>query len=79
MLLKGGHLDGLSGIALGQFTDFNANGSLTIIDLLREHLVPLDVPILGGLPLGHEIPAQRIPLCLPTQINCKERTLIVWR
>lgn len=79
MLSKGGYLDGVSGIALGQFTDFKANGSLTIIDLLREHLVPLDVPILGGLPLGHEIPAKRIPLSFLTQINCEERTLTVRR
>jgi muramoyltetrapeptide carboxypeptidase len=53
MLRKAGHLDGVVGIALGQFTDFKPSGALTIIDLLREHLLPLGVPILGGLPLGH--------------------------
>ncbi len=54
MLRNAGHLDGLAGIALGQFTDFKpSSDNFTIIHLLREHLEPLGVPILGGLPLGH--------------------------
>ncbi|MEO8684031.1 MAG: LD-carboxypeptidase, partial [Devosia sp.] len=52
MLAKGGHLDGLAGVAVGQFTDFKPSNALTINDLLRDHL-GLDVPLLGGLPLGH--------------------------
>jgi muramoyltetrapeptide carboxypeptidase len=53
MLRKAGHLDGVAGIALGQFTGFQPSNAFTIIDLLREHLEPMGVPILGGLPLGH--------------------------
>lgn len=53
MLIKGGHLNGVAGIALGQFTDFKPSGTWTVSDLLREHLGLLGVPILGGLPLGH--------------------------
>jgi muramoyltetrapeptide carboxypeptidase len=53
MLTKGGHFDGLAGIAIGQFTDFKPNGTWTVNDLLQQHLEPLGVPILGGLPLGH--------------------------
>jgi muramoyltetrapeptide carboxypeptidase len=53
MLRKGGHLAGVGGVAVGQFTKFNPSGRLTIIDLLRDHLGQLNVPILGGLPLGH--------------------------
>lgn len=53
MLRKGGHLAGLSGVAVGQFTEFQSNGDFTIVDLLREHLEKLDVPVLGGLPLDH--------------------------
>lgn len=60
MLRKGGHLDGVAGVAVGQFTDFKPNGSLTIIDLLREHLGALNVPLLGGLPLGHGAGARSI-------------------
>jgi len=40
MLRKAGHLDGISGVAIGQFTRFKSSKGVTI-------------PILGGLPLGH--------------------------
>lgn len=70
MLRKAGHLDGIIGIALGQFTEFKTSGSMTIVDLLREHLMPLGVPILGGLPLGHGTDAMCVPIGLQTQINC---------
>jgi muramoyltetrapeptide carboxypeptidase len=54
MLRKAGHLDGIVGIAVGQFTDcFKPIDGFTVIDLLRDHLGRLNVPILGGLPLGH--------------------------
>lgn len=53
MLRKAGHLAGLTGVAVGQFTGFQPSNTFTIVDLLREHLDPLRVPVLGGLPLGH--------------------------
>ena len=53
MLRKAGHLAGLAGVAIGQFTGFQPSSTVTIVDLLREHLRPLRVPVLGGLPLGH--------------------------
>lgn len=61
MLRKAGHLSGVAGVAVGQFTDFGSHGDFTIIDLLREHLQALGVPILGGLPLGHG----KNPTCAP--------------
>ena len=61
MLRKSGRLTNLAGLALGRFTEFEASGPWTITDLLREHLHPLNVPILGGLPLGHG----HSPLCVP--------------
>lgn len=53
MLRKAGHLNGLAGVAIGQFTDFEFDRAYSVIDILREHLAELKVPILGGLPLGH--------------------------
>ena len=53
MLRKAGHLYGLRGGAIGQFTNFEFDRSYSVIDILREHLAELKVPILGGLPLGH--------------------------
>ncbi|MFC4173521.1 hypothetical protein ACFOYU_15910 [Microvirga sp. GCM10011540] len=45
-LRKGGHMRGVVGIALGQFTDFKPSGTLTVVDLLRDRLAPPNVPIL---------------------------------
>jgi muramoyltetrapeptide carboxypeptidase len=54
MLRKAGHLTGLAGIAVGQFTDcFKPIDGFTVVDLLRDHLEQFKVPILGGLPVGH--------------------------
>lgn len=62
MLSKAGHLEGVAAVAVGRFTGFELTGSFTIIDLLREHLGRLDVPILGGLPLGHDEEPLAIPV-----------------
>jgi muramoyltetrapeptide carboxypeptidase len=69
LLRKGGHLNGLIGLALGQFTDIKPSGSWTIVDLLRQHFEPLDIPILGGLSLGHAPNSQSVPLGYPTRID----------
>lgn len=62
MLRKAGHLSGLAGIAVGQFTRFKSSGEFTVIDLLRDHLGQLGVPILGGLPLGHGDRPMSVPV-----------------
>jgi len=49
MLRKAGHLAGLAGVAFGQIT----NCAPKVLEVIREHLDALDVPVLGGLPLGH--------------------------
>jgi muramoyltetrapeptide carboxypeptidase len=77
MLRKAGHLAGIAGIALGQFTKFKPSGSLTIVDLLRDHLGSLDVPILGGLPLGHGDCPLSVPTGSTAFLDTASRTLIV--
>lgn len=77
MLRRSGSLDGLSGIALGQFTGINPSAGLTIIELLHDHLSQLDVPILGGLPLGHEETALCVPMGQIATIDTSSRTLTV--
>lgn len=74
LLRNGGHLYGLAGIALGQFTDINPSGSWTIVDMLRQHLEPLGVPILGGLPLGHGANSESFPLGHLTRFDGKTLT-----
>lgn len=51
MLRKAGHL---AGIAVGQFSDcFHPVNGFTVVDLLRGHLQQFNIPILGGVPVGH--------------------------
>ncbi|MEQ4208316.1 LD-carboxypeptidase [Actinopolymorpha sp. B9G3] len=54
-LMKSGSFDGLRGVAVGQFPGFEetVRGGWTIIDVLRDRLTRLGVPVLGGLPIGH--------------------------
>lgn len=75
LLRKGGHLDGVAGIALGQFTDITPSGSWSIVDLVRQHFEPLGVPILGGLPLGHGATAESFPLGYLTRLDGTAVTL----
>lgn len=53
MLRKAGHLDGVAGVAVGQFVMVEPSRGQVIIDLVRYHLDALGVPVLGGLPIGH--------------------------
>jgi muramoyltetrapeptide carboxypeptidase len=79
MLRKGGHLDGVAGIALGRFTDCPPSGRLTVVDVLGDHLERLGVPLLGGLPLGHGASASAVPVGLPTLLDGSRRCLSIRR
>lgn len=79
MLRKAGHLNGVSGIAVGQFTRFRPSGGMTVIDLLRDHLRHLNVPILGGLPLGHGDRPLTVPVGSTALLDTAARTLTVRR
>ncbi|MDE1996165.1 MAG: LD-carboxypeptidase, partial [Rhizobiaceae bacterium] len=77
MLRKGGYLDGLAGIAIGQFTGFEFDRRFSVIDILREHFEPLDIPVLGGLPLGHGPRPLSVPIGAKVRLDADERTLMV--
>lgn len=77
MLRKAGHLDGITGVAIGQFTKFKPNKGVTIVDLLRDHFARLDVPILGGLPLGHGPHPATVTLGAMATLDATANTLMV--
>ena len=52
-LRRAGVLDGVAGVAVGQFTDCADDWAVTVADVLAERLGDLGVPVLGGLPIGH--------------------------
>ncbi|XUL94208.1 hypothetical protein ACQ86D_22895 [Streptomyces galilaeus] len=82
-LTRSGALDGLRGVALGQFTGFDQDaddpslGSWGIADVLRDRLTHLNVPVLGGLPAGHGPHPPTIPLGTRATIDTAEGTLTV--
>jgi muramoyltetrapeptide carboxypeptidase len=77
MLRKAGHLDGIKGVAIGQFTNFKASKGITIVSLLDDHLSRLGVPVLGGLPLGHGNRPATVPLGATATLDTAARTLTV--
>jgi muramoyltetrapeptide carboxypeptidase len=77
MLRKAGHLDGVKGVAIGQFTKFKPSKGITIVGLLHDHLSRLDVPILGGLPLGHGKRPATVPLGATATLDTAAHALIV--
>lgn len=50
-----GVFDGLAGIALGEFVHCRVpeGADWTLTDMLREHLEPLEIPVVAELPIGH--------------------------
>ncbi|WP_203711328.1 S66 peptidase family protein [Asanoa siamensis] len=52
-LRRAGSLDGLAGVALGQFTDCSDDWGTGLTTMLLDRLGDLGIPILGGLPIGH--------------------------
>jgi muramoyltetrapeptide carboxypeptidase len=79
MLRKAGHLSGVVGVALGQFTGFDIGGTYNIIDVLKGHLHALDVPILGGLPLGHGDDPQSVVVGAQATLEAETDRLVIHR
>ncbi|MEQ8446394.1 MAG: LD-carboxypeptidase [Pelagibacterium sp.] len=76
MLMRAGHLNGVAGIAIGHVHGTPPNPPLDAIVLLRQHLSELNVPILGGLPIGHDADASSIVIGMMTEIDADHGTLI---
>jgi muramoyltetrapeptide carboxypeptidase len=72
-------LDGLCGVAIGQFIRCAEPkpGKWSIVDVLRDRLVPLGIPILGGLPIGHGPDPHTVPLGAAATLDAAAGTLTV--
>lgn len=81
MLTNAGHLRGVRGVAVGRYTncgpDASTAGDWTVIDVLRDRLARLDVPILGGLPIGHGDDPRAVPIGTIATIDADAGTLSV--
>jgi muramoyltetrapeptide carboxypeptidase len=76
-LRRAGALEGLAGIAVGQFTDCADGWGTSIVDVLTEQLGAVGVPVLGGLPVGHGRDQLSVPLGVPATIDVSTGTLAV--
>ncbi|MGL5930553.1 MAG: S66 peptidase family protein [Dermatophilaceae bacterium] len=82
-LTRSGALNGLRGVALGQFLGFESCagdpslGGWGVVDVLRDRLTRLRVPVLGGLPVGHGADPPTIPLGTQATIDTAAGTMTV--
>jgi len=78
-LVNSGSLDGLRGVALGEFirSAEEAEGKWSYVDILLDHLAPLGVPVLGGLPIGHGPHPPTVPLGTRARLDADAGTLVV--
>src|SRR5256885_595378 len=76
-LRRAGLLDGLAGIALGQFTRCVDGWPVSIAEVLADRLSGLGVPVLGGLPIGHGYGQGTVPVGVPATLDGAAGTLTV--
>ncbi|MEV2241875.1 LD-carboxypeptidase [Micromonospora sp. NPDC049891] len=76
-LRRAGALDGLAGVAVGQFTDCADGWDTTVADVLVERLGDLGVPVLGGLPIGHGPGQLTVPVGTRATLDADAGTLTV--
>ena len=78
-LRRSGCLDGLRGVAVGQFirSAEPKPGKWSVIDVLYDQLGALGVPVLGGLPIGHGPRPRTIPLGTIATLDTTTRTLTI--
>jgi muramoyltetrapeptide carboxypeptidase len=78
-LRRSGCLDGLRGVAVGQFirSAEPRPGKWSIIDVLHDQLSTLGVPVLGGLPIGHGPHPPTIPLGTMATLDTVACTLTI--
>lgn len=69
-LIAGGHLARVSAVVLGEFYACAplADG-VTVLDVARQHLAPLGVPVVAGLPAGHGRVNEPLILGAPARVE----------
>jgi muramoyltetrapeptide carboxypeptidase len=76
-LRRAGALDGLAGVAIGQFTRCADEWPVAVADVLYDRLGDLGVPVLGGLPIGHGVGQLTVPVGVPATLDAVTGTLTV--
>jgi muramoyltetrapeptide carboxypeptidase len=79
-LVAAGKLADAAGVAIGIFTGTNVRNSpaarsLTLRDVFADHLLPLKVPVLAGLAVGHVRDQVTLPYGVEARMDAGKRTL----
>lgn len=72
-LLLAGVLDGVRGVVLGGFT--NCGSWEGVLEVMAPALAPLRVPVLAGLPLGHQPDNHTLPLGAAARLDSHSTSL----
>jgi muramoyltetrapeptide carboxypeptidase len=78
-LHRSGRLDGVKGVAVGQFirSAEPKRGKWSAVDVLYDRLSELNVPVLGGLPMGHGPNPLSFPLGTMATLDTGTRILTI--
>ncbi|MEU0880001.1 LD-carboxypeptidase [Lentzea sp. NPDC005914] len=78
-LIRSGSLTGLRGVALGRFPGFEGyvDRGWNIVDVLRDRLGTLGVPMIGGIDVGHGDDPLSVPLGPVAELDAEAGTLTV--
>jgi muramoyltetrapeptide carboxypeptidase len=75
-LRLGGHLRGVAGVALGGFTDCSAGPHrVSVEQVLARELGELNVPVVAGLPFGHDLPNEPLLLGAEAELDADQGLL----
>lgn len=79
-LRLGGHLKGVAGIAAGTFTDCPAGPHRVPVEqVLARELEALGVPVVSGLPFGHDLPNEPLLLGAEAELDAETGRLRLGR
>jgi muramoyltetrapeptide carboxypeptidase len=71
-LLVGGHFASVSGVVLGEFTQCDPGpDGVTVMDVLRDRLGDLGVPVVAGAPIGHGLRNEPVVLGALASIDAR--------
>jgi muramoyltetrapeptide carboxypeptidase len=74
-LRTGGHLEGIAGVVLGDFTDCGSSHGVSVSEALRSCLADLGVPVACGLRFGHGRYNEPLPVSLTAELNASAGVL----
>lgn len=78
-LLVGGHFDQVAAVALGEFTGCGpARDGVRVEEVIAERLVPLGIPIVAGLPVGHGRDNDPVVIGAPTTVDGEQGRVTVF-